>query len=73
MKITFEYLYDTYECDTCGQSHATGGRIWFDGKQVFELVPVAHCFGGAHMNESLPEKALRILGHEVEETCAEPA
>lgn len=44
MKIRYQELYDSHNCETCGYSDATGAKIWFDDKLVYELKPVAHCY-----------------------------
>lgn len=66
MKIRFEFLIDSCDCDTCGVNYAEGGRIYFDDELKFEFLPHAYCYDSDHMGEfELIEKAFDLLGHEV--------
>lgn len=40
--------YDSHDCDTCGSSYADGATIYLDGKQILDLVPIAHCYDNVH-------------------------
>ena len=39
-------LVDRHECDYCGSDYVEGGVIEIDGKTVFEMQPISHCYGG---------------------------
>lgn len=66
MKINIEFCEDTYECDTCGCSYATGAKVWFDDELVLNLEPSAHCYGGKTWEESeVFEQILHQLGHKL--------
>lgn len=67
MKIRFESIYDSHDCETCGSSFAEGGKIYFDNKLKFKFKPSAHCYDSEHMDErELVKKAFELLGHEVQ-------
>lgn len=69
MGIKIEWLSDSYECDTCGVSFADGARVTIDGDKdrSFELIPVAHCFGGDHWtSEEVYQKIIQHLGWDIE-------
>lgn len=67
MKIQIEFCEDTYECEDCGSSYATGAKVWFDDELVLYLVPAAHCYGGKSYEESeIFEQVLHKLGHKLE-------
>lgn len=73
MKITYEIHYDEHRCDDCGYSSAIGATIWFDGTQVFSLIPVAHCYDSYSLKNNkgqectVHEKIIELLNHELEE------
>lgn len=68
--IKIEWLTDSYDnCETCGSSWAEGARVFVDGALALDLEPSAHCFGGAHYDQSdVYERLLRHLGHTVEQS-----
>ena len=67
-KVKVECLSDYYECETCGGSYAQGGRLWINDDLVWEVVPVADCFGSDHYDlEEILIIALKKLGFEFEE------
>ena len=67
MKIKIKWLTDDYDCEDCGTSYADGAAITL-GDEVFELTPVAHCFGGQHFDkEDVYKFVLDKLGHAIEE------
>lgn len=49
--IHIAWLTDHHDCETCGSSYAEGARVTVDGVVAFELIPIAHCFGGHHWDE----------------------
>ena len=67
MKIEIEWLTDSYDnCETCGTSYAEGARVYVDGSLTLDMAPSAHCFGGAHHEQSeVYDAILKWLGHEV--------
>lgn len=65
IKIT--WLYDYYDCETCGCTSAEGARVEIDGAVVLELEPVAHCFDGVtHDRDDVYKMLLQHLGHTLE-------
>lgn len=66
MKIEIITDSDTHECDDCGTSYASGGRVIVDGVEIISKPAVAYCCGGDDYSESdLLVMALAKLGHEV--------
>ena len=64
--ISVEYLFDTYDCDTCGNSYAEGFKVSKDGKEWFELTPHAHCYDGDNFTkQDLLKEILERLGHTI--------
>ncbi len=67
-KIEIEWLHDTCECDTCGVTFADGARVKIDGKEMFDLLPAASCFGGQNFNtDEVYAKILEYYGRTVEQ------
>ena len=67
MKIKIEELWDSKDCETCGGGVEYGGRVFFDGKLVWEYVPYAGCCDNEYFDRTyMLQKALELLGHEVE-------
>lgn len=65
--IKIEELEDSYHCEDCGTSYATGYRVYKDGKVIVERLPVAHCYDGDSFEMShCLEDVLEALGHTVE-------
>jgi hypothetical protein len=61
--LEYEYLHDSYDCETCGASYAEGIRIRVDGEVKAELTPVAHCLGGSDYGLKHTIKAvLEVMG-----------
>lgn len=70
-KIYIEWLADDHHCDTCGTSYASGANVHINDELAIELEPVAHCYGGAHYDDSDVFKAIiQKLGHELTDTPA---
>ncbi len=70
--LKIEWLVDYHDCDTCGYSTAEGARVYVDGVLLFELVPVAHCYGGQSWSDSEVYKSiLDRLGYKVTESYVE--
>lgn len=67
MKIEIEMLTDSYECDTCGWSDAYGAKVYFDGKLVLDMTPIAHCYSfNTYHDDDIFSTILQKLGHTVE-------
>ena len=66
MKIEIITDQDRHDCETCGSSYASGGRVLVDGVEILSKPASAHCFGGSHYSEDdLLVMALAKMGHEV--------
>ena len=46
-----EFMYDSYDCETCGGDYAEGYQIYKDGVMVVDKHPVAHCYDGNFYNQ----------------------
>lgn len=67
VKIKIERLYDYNDCEQCGGGDEDGGRIWVDGKLIWEHIPTASCYDNKYFEDSFFFiKALEHLGIEVE-------
>jgi hypothetical protein len=68
--IKIEWPSDTYDnCELCGTSWAEGAKVYVDEKLALDLSPAAHCYGGAHYEQTdVYDRILRHLGHTVEYT-----
>lgn len=66
--ITIDWLEDTYECDDCGTSYATGAHIFLsDGREIL-LEPRAHCYDGiSYSTDEVYQEVLKLLGFNVVE------
>lgn len=66
--IKIEWLYDGHDCETCGQSYATGARVLLNGDLLLELEPVASCYDSQHYDEAdVYRSILERLGYQIEE------
>lgn len=66
MRIEIFTDADHCDCETCGSSYASGGRVLIDGVTVVDLPAIAACFDGQdHDVEALLVKALEAMGHVV--------
>lgn len=66
MKIEIETSEDDTDCETCGSSYASGGRVIVDGVEILNRPPHAHCYDGVHFDpDELLVMALKKLGHVV--------
>jgi hypothetical protein len=64
MNIRIAETSDSYSCETCGSSWATGFNIYFDNVLTVVMKPVAHCMGGDDFTiEDALKAALEELGH----------
>lgn len=63
LTITIDWLEDSFDCETCGTSYATGARItMYDGRELL-LEPRAHCFDGiSYSTEDVYKEVLHLLG-----------
>jgi len=69
MNLDITWLHDDYDCEDCGGSYAEGARVTLDGEPFLELIPVAHCFGGAdYPTKDVYNEILKKLGYSVVET-----
>ena len=59
--IIIEPLEDTWECDDCGTDYAIGAKVFIDGVQVIDLVPIAHCYDGVSYDDEYIYNA--IINH----------
>ena len=67
MQIKIEFCEDVHECDTCGNSWATGAKVFFNDELVLNLEPVAHCYDSKTWEESeIFDQVLHQLGHKLE-------
>jgi len=67
--INIKWLTDEHDCDSCGYTSAEGAIVTIDGVEIFELEPVAYCFGSAeYSSETVYKMIIAHLGHEVRET-----
>ena len=65
-EVSFEYMTDSYSCETCGTSYSEGYRIFIDGILVKELKPVAHCYNGTNFDtDDLISAVLEHFGHKL--------
>lgn len=65
--IRIEPLSDTYDCETCGTSWASGANVYFDGDLILELEPHANCYDGTdYSDEAVYRAIIEKLGHTVE-------
>lgn len=68
MKIKIEWLSDSHDCETCGDSYAEGAKVWIDGELVIDKVPRAHCFDvDSWDNFVIYQEIFHKLGHTLEE------
>lgn len=66
MKIEIQWLEDSYECEDCGTSWATGAVVTFDGEVVIDKPPLAHCYGGSSIDpEQVYKEIFEKLGHTI--------
>jgi hypothetical protein len=42
--LEIEWVYDDYECETCGPSYAEGAIVRLNNEVILELEPRAHCY-----------------------------
>lgn len=64
--IVIEELSDSYDCDDCGPSWATGFNVTIDGEPYGDYEPVAHCYSSYHYNiEEVLKDLLESFGHTV--------
>jgi len=56
---TIEWSEDSYDCETCGTSYATGAKITLNGKVIMDKPAVAHCYDGVDV--STEEAYLAII------------
>lgn len=42
--VEIEWVYDDYDCETCGPSFAQGAIVRVDNMVVLELIPRASCW-----------------------------
>ncbi len=67
MKIKIVDMEAWSDCETCGGGSEYGGQIFFDGKLVWEDIPIGACFDGNDFDREYKlKKALELLGHEVD-------
>ena len=67
MGYKIEYIEDSYECDDCGTSFASGYKIYKNGELVINKTPVAVCYGGADYDiGEAPFDILKLEGIDVE-------
>jgi hypothetical protein len=59
--IEIEWLKDSVECDRCGWNLADGAAVRIDGREAFQLTPVAACFDGEDYDRD--DVFRRILEH----------
>lgn len=65
--VKIKWVEDSYECDTCGSSYATGAQVNIDDKIDFVLEPIAHCYDGVIFDDrDVFERILLELGYKVE-------
>lgn len=56
-----EMLYDTHECETCGDDYAEGYKIYKGNKLVIDKSPIAHCYSGQSYNQDGAYKDILYL------------
>jgi len=67
-RILITWLYDTYDCETCGSDWAEGAIVHIDGEEILHLQPIAHCYDGVtYTRGQVYQKILDHLGYVVEE------
>lgn len=49
--IKIVWLHDSYDCESCGCSYATGAEVYIDGVLVLDFTPTAHCYSSQSYNE----------------------
>lgn len=71
MKIEIIWSSDSYDCEDCGGSWASGAVVSFNDAVVIDEPALAHCYGGSSMEpEAVYKKILELLGHELVEQYA---
>lgn len=64
MNIRVVETSDSFDCETCGSSWATGYNIYFDDVLSIAMKPIAHCYGGDHFTiEDALQEIIKELGH----------
>jgi hypothetical protein len=54
------------DCESCGTSYSEGYEVYINDKLAHELVPLAHCYGGATYEiEDAFKLLLQGLGYDV--------
>lgn len=67
MKIEIEWLSDVHDCESCGESYATGAVVKFDGEVRLTMKPVAGCVNTTdYPDEAVYREIFAALGHELE-------
>ena len=67
-QIEIRWILDEYDCETCGASSAEGAIVSLDGKELFRLDPVAHCYNSTyHTEKDVYHRLLETLGYQVTE------
>lgn len=65
-QLEIEWLYDSYDCETCGPSDAQGAIVRLDGQVVIELLPHAHCYSSeTYDNDSVYATIFNMFGIEL--------
>lgn len=57
-KLKIEWLYDEYDCETCGTNWADGANVYYGKELVLSFEPVAHCYSGNNYTEEFIYKKI---------------
>lgn len=64
--LTFEWLQDSHDCETCGLSWSEGAVVRLNGQVLVDRTPCATCFGSkSYSSDEVHLAVLSALGLEV--------
>lgn len=64
--LSFEWLQESHDCETCGPSWAAGALVLLNGQVLVDRTPCAACFDGRDYSpEQVYSAVLAALGYEV--------
>jgi len=64
--LSFEWLQESHDCETCGPSWAAGALVLLNGQVLVDRTPCAACFDGRDYSpEQVYSAVLAALGYDV--------
>jgi hypothetical protein len=64
--VEIEWVYDEYDCETCGPSYAEGAIVRVDNVVILEMMPHAHCYSSeSYEPEEVYNALLNRFGFDV--------